>query len=291
MTGQEEALHAARHELALVAPESFTGRRNELAQEARTARDGTLAAAISAIRKPTRSAWAVNLLAAERGTELLGYVDLGRVLRARAPDLTADELRTVNTDRVGYVRELVAEARSLAAERGVRLSDAHATEVEQTLGAAFSDDDAANAVVAGTLTTALQYAGLGFGGEVTTRGASTPRPAPAAPSPRPAPRRRDEVAEAARRRAALTAAVGAVDDAQQQLDRLTVEVQDAEQDLAAAQLRVATAERDLQHATSEEQRAEQVAEAAAAAAEAGAATLAELQARLSELERDGNVPR
>lgn len=181
MTPSKDALQEAHRELALVAPATFTARRKELVQEARAAGDTALAAAVAAIRKPTQSAWAVNLLVHERRTELQGYVDLGRVLRTRLADITPDELRTVNTDRVGFVRELVADARVLAAERGVRLSPANATEVEQTLGAAFSDEDAAEAVLEGMLTTGLQYSGLGFGGEVTTR---RPTPSRVASPPR-----------------------------------------------------------------------------------------------------------
>lgn len=288
----EAALREAQRELALVAPAEFTARRKQLVERARATGDAARAAAIGAIRKPTQSAWVVNLVAHERRTELEAYIDLGRVLRARLTDLTAEELRTVNTDRVAYVRELVAEARSLAAERGVRLSNAHASEAEQTLAAAFSDDAAAEAVLSGTLTTGLQYAGLGFGGEVTTprAGRSHAAPEPAAPQ-RAARPSRDEVAGVARRRAALTAAARAVDEAQQRLEHLVAEVQETEQDLAAAQLRVAAAERDLQHATTEEQRAEQVVESAVAAVEAGEARLAELQAHLSELEHDGRSQR
>ncbi len=286
MTDGEDPLRDARRELTYVAPMDFVARRKELAGDARAAGDPALASAIGAIRKPTQSAWAVNLLVHERFSAVRDYVDLGRVLRARLADITADELRAVNADRVALVRELVAEARALADDRGVRLSAAHASEAEQTLAAAFSDDAAADAVLAGTLTVGLQYAGLGFGGEVTARRSSAQAPASTAPA-RTAPRGGDEVAQVARRRAALSSAVGAVDGAQQRLELLVAEVQEAEQDLAAAQLRVAAAERDLQHATAEEQRAEQLVEAATGAVEAGEADLAELQARLHELDPDG----
>ncbi len=288
MSGSEDGLRAAHRTLARVAPAEFTARREQLVAQARTAGDRALATTIHAIRKPTQSAWAVNLLVHERFSQVNDYVDLGRVLRARHADLTAEELRGANAERVSSVRELVADARTLAAELGVTLSNTHATEVEQTLAAAFSDDDAADAVLAGTLTTGLQYSGLGFGGAVTARRPAPSRAATKKPAPprTPTRRSRDEVAEVARRRAALSAAVGAVDDAQQRLERLHMHVQEAEQDLAAAQLRVAAAERDLQHAAAEEQRAEQLVEAALAAVETGQTHLAELERRLAELDPD-----
>ncbi|MBO0806417.1 MAG: hypothetical protein J2P25_25490, partial [Nocardiopsaceae bacterium] len=54
---------AAATELYGADPGAFTARRKELADEARAAGDRDAAKRITALRKPTRAAWAVNRLA------------------------------------------------------------------------------------------------------------------------------------------------------------------------------------------------------------------------------------
>lgn len=52
--------------------EEFTGRRNELAAQARKAGDRDLAARIKELRKPTSAAWLTNRLVTETGRNRCG---------------------------------------------------------------------------------------------------------------------------------------------------------------------------------------------------------------------------
>ena len=56
-------LAAATAELYAGSPDDFVERRKALAGQARAAKDRALATAIGKLRRPTRSAWLVNLYA------------------------------------------------------------------------------------------------------------------------------------------------------------------------------------------------------------------------------------
>ena len=58
----EDLLADAEAELYTADPDRFTQRRSELVAQAREAGQGDAARRIAALRKPTRSAWAVNRL-------------------------------------------------------------------------------------------------------------------------------------------------------------------------------------------------------------------------------------
>ena len=59
----------AADQLYAVAPDDFMARRTALAAEAKESGDKALAKQITGLRRPTRSAWLVNLVARARPTE------------------------------------------------------------------------------------------------------------------------------------------------------------------------------------------------------------------------------
>lgn len=186
-------------ELYGLPPGEFTARRDALAKRARSAGDAGLAGEIRALRRPTASAAAVNLLARTAAGDLRGYLALGERLREAQAGLDGSLLRSLGRERQDAAAALVEAAASLA-DGG--LSDAVRQEVDETLRAAVADPAAAAAVASGRLTKALSYAG--FGEVDMTAATATPlsprpvreaRPARAAGSTPPARPTPDPAAE------------------------------------------------------------------------------------------------
>jgi hypothetical protein len=147
-------------ELYGLAPAEFITARDAAAKLVRST-DRALADEVKALRKPSAAAWAVNLLARSRGSLLDEVLALGVSLRQAQAGLQGEELRTLNRQRRQLVAGVVGEVRTLAAAAGVRLTDAVARQVEETLTAAMVDETAAAAVHSGMLTEALSSTGMG----------------------------------------------------------------------------------------------------------------------------------
>lgn len=142
-------------------PDEFVEARNDAAGQAGS-RDE--ADRIRKLRRPTVSAWAVNLLAADAPGDLDTLAELGERLRAAQAEMRGADLRELSAERNRTVAALVRRASELADEAGHPLAAAAQREVETTLDAAVADPDSAEAVRAGTLTKALAYSGTGFTG-------------------------------------------------------------------------------------------------------------------------------
>jgi hypothetical protein len=150
-------------ELYALAPTEFRTARDERARQARAAGDADLAEAIKKLRRPTVSAWLVNLLVREAPGQVRELLELGESLREAQQALAADRLRDLSVQRRQLVRELTQDAKRLAADASQSLSAQVEREVQDTLEAALADSGMADAVGSGRLTRALSYAGLGEG--------------------------------------------------------------------------------------------------------------------------------
>ncbi|MEX1080032.1 MAG: hypothetical protein WED09_13095 [Homoserinimonas sp.] len=155
--------------LAMVASElyalpldEFTKSRNARATDARSDGDRELADRIRQLRKPSASAWAVNMLARHRAEEVGKLLELGESLRQAQSELDADELRELGKRRQQLIAAVVRRARSLAEDLGDPIGSAAADEIGQTFQAALADLDAAQAVSAGMLTRPLAASGWGL---------------------------------------------------------------------------------------------------------------------------------
>ena len=140
-------------------PQAFTERRAELAAAARDAGDRAAAKAIAALRRPTRAAWVVNLLARTDPSGPAKLAELGAALRAAQQAGHGPRLRELSAARGALVDALTNQALSVAdvadPPPALRL------EVSQTLTAALADDEVAADFAAGTLTRAVQWSGFG----------------------------------------------------------------------------------------------------------------------------------
>jgi outer membrane murein-binding lipoprotein Lpp len=150
-------------ELYRLPPEEFIPARKEREAEARAAGDRGLAQDIAGLAKPSTAAWVCNLLAHEQPDEVAQLVELGGLLREAQENLAGDELRALDVQRRQLVAALTRQARALAYRQGHSVTTTVAGQVEDTLRAALADPDAGEALLAGRLTTALSYSGLGTG--------------------------------------------------------------------------------------------------------------------------------
>src|SRR6266508_1674583 len=148
---ETEDVERAIEELFIAPPEGFTQARNALAKRLKDAGDAGSARRVGALRKPVRSAWAVNRLMHEDRSAVEGLLQVGEQLRlAQRRALSggdAEELRRRSEERRKLVTELTRRA---ARALGKDPAPATIEEVAATLEAASADEDAGLKVVPGT---------------------------------------------------------------------------------------------------------------------------------------------
>jgi hypothetical protein len=212
-----DPLSEAAAELYSSDPDEFVERRGALVARAREAGQAPVAKQIAALRKPTRSAWVVNMLVRADPAAAAGLASLGEELRVAQGSLDGAAIRELSQRRRELIDSLARQAFTAA---GISAPPAAIRdEVTATLGAALADPQFAETLAAGALVRAVQAEGFGpvgkptltlmkGGGEAGGGGAArAPRgkTAPAQPA-RPAAPSADEVrAERERRRRAAVA--------------------------------------------------------------------------------------
>ena len=287
-------MDAVTEELYGLDPGDFVAARNEVARRLRTAGDRQLAAAIAKLRRPRPAAWAVNQLARQNRTDLEELVRLGEELRAAQDRALAGEpagdLRQAARARRDAVASLVEAAERALVERGGGAGP-HSSEVAATLEAASLDTEAATAVLAGRLTSALEPpSGLGvFDAPVPAQTLAPARgPEPGArPEPGPGPDERqlrqaqDAVAESRRLWEARSAQARTAVERVAQSRRA---VQDSEAEVARLEDLLAQAERRLRAAVRDTENAEDVAARAEEGAAKAAQRLRHAEERLADLQ-------
>ena len=209
----------------------FTPARDARAKELK----GTeLAAPVKALKKPSLAAWVVNLLVRRDAGQVAQVLELGSALREAAAGMEGEELRTLTRQRRQLTAAVTTGARSLAAEQGVRVTQAVADQVEATLTAAMVDERCAEAVRSGLLVTALASTGVGevdLSAAVATPEALGFSATPVEPAPPelhvvPDPDADEKAVAAAEERVAETAAT--VAEAREALDAAAAEVTELE---------------------------------------------------------------
>jgi hypothetical protein len=187
-----DPLLSVAEELYSLPPSDFTGTRNQWAKQARADGDKDLAKRVTELRKPSLSAWVVNMMMRHQGDQMTQVLELGASLRQAQADLDGDALRELTRQRRQLTTAVTHQGRVLAGELGQKVTEAVADQVQSTLHAAMVDEDAAAAVRSGMLVAALEATGVG-GTDVVDSVAvpaaigMTPRPR-AKPSGPPEPR-------------------------------------------------------------------------------------------------------
>ncbi|MFI6046152.1 hypothetical protein ACIA8C_31350 [Nocardia sp. NPDC051321] len=231
-----------------LAPSEFVAARTAEAEKAKDAGDKALATAIGKLRKPTVTAWTVNLLAREAPDDVAALLQLGAALRSAQRKLSGGELRSLTGQRQQAVNALAKQAGVLAAEHEHPVSEGVLREVGQTLNAALADPDVAEQVHSGTLTTAATYDGFGPAGPgLVAVEDQAPEPDPAEDNPR------QELDEALEARESSRAAR---DSAHEEAERAADQLSDIDSRIAELKEALAQAEQERQFSRTAERTAQ-----------------------------------
>jgi hypothetical protein len=155
----DDALRAATDELYSADPDAFMTRRGELAAVAKKSGDTATAKRIAALRKPTRSAYAVNALARSDPDGLAELVDLGERLREAERTVDPRQIRELTKQRRRLVNDLTRRAFEAVGDNSP--SSAVRDEVVSTLTAALAEESIAEQVADGTLVKPARWEGFG----------------------------------------------------------------------------------------------------------------------------------
>lgn len=153
-----DELLAIADELYALPLEQFTPERDARAKAAKGDRD--LVAALKSLRKPSVAAWVVNLLVRREVAQVEQVLAVGAALREAQEGMDGGELRALTRQRRQLTSAVTGQARALAAEEGVRVTQSVADEVEATLTAGLVDPEAARAVRSGLLVRSLKATGV-----------------------------------------------------------------------------------------------------------------------------------
>ncbi|MEV0667315.1 hypothetical protein ACIBI3_39480 [Actinomadura luteofluorescens] len=239
---------SAADDLYGVPPAEFVETRKRLAQEAKSAGDAALAKRIGALRRPTLSAWAVNLLARSAADELTGLLDVGEEMRAAWG--SGRGLGDLEQRRARLVGSLVRTAGELAADAGGALREQAVREVEDTLQAATVDAGVAEEVREGRLSQPRSHSGFVPAGFPM---APTDRKEHAKPEPEEKPAKQkvagqkqpsEKKAEPAKSNVTRTSAARA-----KRAETLRKRAEEAEDKLAEREERADAAQREMQEAS------------------------------------------
>ncbi|MFF3341138.1 hypothetical protein [Streptomyces flavidovirens] len=233
-------LESITDELYGLAPADFTAARNERAAAARTAGDRELAGRIQALRRPTLSAWASNLLVRRQPEQVQPLISLGEGMRRAHRDLDGEQLRELGRRQHDLVGALARQARQLAADAGHPVSEDVQHEVESTLHAVLADPGAAREWAAGRLTKPLSPP-VGFTAATTPTAVPHKASRLATSAAGAKEKEREEEKERAReeqRAARLARAEKDATTAEQQ-------ARDSEEELARAETRLREAENEV----------------------------------------------
>jgi hypothetical protein len=242
-------------ELYGLEPADFTAARNAKAKEAKQGGDKELAAAITALGKPTMVGWLANQLVRQYPDEMHALLELGGSLREATASLAGDQLKELSRQQRQVVYALVQQARGLASAAGHPASEDTARGLEETLHAALADPGAAAELAAGRLTGVLSRTGFPGGDAPASRPAAGSA-ASSAPVAAPEQAARDE--EAARAAAAAAA---------EERDRSQEALSAAEAELAGTEERLEDLKRQLSEAGEAQVQAQRRLRAAREAAE------------------------
>jgi hypothetical protein len=283
VTGADRVSEAVA-ELYSSDPDAFTERRGDLAARARAAGEASAAKAIAGLRKPTRSAWAVNQVVRADPSVPSRLAALGDELRAAEAALDGATIRELSVARRQLIDALVAQA--LAASGQHPPSAALREEVTATFAAALADPQLIAQMAAGPLVRVERRAGVGSGAVPVLSVAPSPaarRPAPATEAAAPA---KSPAQAAAVTPGAEAPTSGAEAATAKSISRSTAEAPAAR--VAARSGAEAAADRSISKAAAEAAAARVAARSAARAAAAAAArTEAERERRqaIAEAER------
>ena len=228
--------------------EEFTSGRNELAKSLRSDGKGEAADWVKGLTKPSRAAWLVNQLSVRKSDEIGELLETGLELRAAQEEMLAgatdrDKLRQAAHREQEIVDSLLGTAEAIGREHGVGAQIL--TRVGETLKAASTDPEVAEAIEAGRLTREQRAASIGLVGPATP---ARPKGKGATAKERDAADRRKRQQQAKRRKEAerkLATAERKLEGERKNLDRARQSVEEADRRVHDAELDAHAARRAL----------------------------------------------
>jgi hypothetical protein len=157
----ERQLEEIAAELYAVRPDAFAAARDERVKQARAEGRPALARELAKLRRPTQSAWLINLLWRDQREVMEQLFELAAELSRAQAQASGSELRTLTAQRRQLETALIRRARELAEAGGVNVSDTMLREAQETLAAALAQPEVADEVRMGRLTKPAAYAGFG----------------------------------------------------------------------------------------------------------------------------------
>jgi hypothetical protein len=249
----------ALDELYWVKPEDFTATRTRLAAAAKERGEAAVAKEITASRRPTAAAWAVNRLVLSRGKARQRMTDLRERLRGAHAEMDGARIRELSAEQRKLIDELTAAALDAAELKNP--SAALRDDIATTLQAAIADPSVGDRL--GRLAKAESWSGFGDFGVAAPVSTAT-RAAKAKTKDKTAPaekRSREEATEAEREyetaKAALATAERAKADAGTALDERQSELVSARWRHQEARKQLDKAERELNDAQDAHEKAKQ----------------------------------
>ena len=227
--------------------EEFTAGRNELTKSLRAGDETEAADWVKGLQKPSRAAWLVNQLAVRKPKDVRRLLEVGEELRAAQEEMLAgsadrEKLREVASSEREAIDSLMKTAEAIGREHGVgsQILD----RVAETLQAATSDPEVAEAIEKGRLAREQRASGIGLVGAAPAKAPARGR----TKDQREAEQRRTRQQQAKRRKEAerkLAAAEKKLEREQAKLERARESVEDAERVVHEAELDAHAARRAL----------------------------------------------
>jgi hypothetical protein len=295
---------AVAEQLYGLPPDEFSSARDEYVRQAREQRNQALARGLGKLRKPTQSAWLINLLWRNQREVMQQLFELASELSQAQTEAAGPALRELTAQRRQIENALLRQAMTLAEQAGVRVSDSVSREAQETLSAALAIPEVADEVRSGRLVRPASYAGFGAaasgGGGGPRRGVPVREPidlaaAQRARADRPAAEARREAEDASReeeqaRRAReeeerRRAAQQRLDEARAGLAMAETDVSRTSRGVAEAEQREADRRQQLETLREQLRRVEADVTAAANAADEARKARAQAEAKQSAAEQ------
>jgi DNA repair exonuclease SbcCD ATPase subunit len=277
---EERSLDEIADALYALRPDAFAAARDEQVRKARADGRQPLARELAKLRRPTLSAWLINLVWRDQREVLEQLFELADSLSRAQAEAAGDELRQLMTVRRQLELTLIRRAHALAAEAGVDVTETVEREAQETLAAALAQPEVADEVRTGRLVKPASYAGFGPSTPAPTR-PSPPKPAEVVDLRLKADQRARERREAAERRiqearraaeaaasalaereSAVEAALQHHESLREQLEDLREQLRRLEQDVAQTEQAVLAAQQCREQAQQAHQAARQTLERA-----------------------------
>ncbi|HET6686490.1 MAG TPA: hypothetical protein VFH02_08205 [Jiangellaceae bacterium] len=236
--GQQRQLDKIADDLYALRPDAFIAARDEQVALARAEGRPALARDLGRLRRPTQSAWLLNLLWRDQSETVEELLKIGDELRRAHARGSGSDLQKIAARRRDIEAGLLRRLRAIGSGEGVDVTANMSREAEETLTAALADAEVADELRSGRVVRPASYSGFGpilsaVPATAETRGKRAGRRRKVAAVEDEAGVDRDEQKERQQR----AAAEEAVAEAREILDALTGDLAEQDNALGAADQR------------------------------------------------------